>query len=481
LSSFFSLTFSSYLDNIFLEVIFIKVLLIQPGHKKETIGFDRMIFCEPLGLEMVASSLKDHQVRILDMRLENNLPQVLSSFRPDICGISCSYTIDVSSSLRIAGEIKSNGKGPFIVVGGHHATMMPKDFFRKEIDAIAVGEGEWAMRDLVDGLEKRGNPEEIPGLFVKREEEFSFTGTRDFAEDLDTLPFPDYEAIRKYRPNYHMGFQKPLALVETARGCSYHCNFCSVWMFYQGRCRMKSPERVISELMSLREKKILFTDDNFLVSPARAEEIAKHLKRSKMEKQFTFQARSDTIVHHPDLLAQWKEVGLRGVFIGFEKIEDDALASIDKRNTVKNNEMALEILRSLGIDVWASFIVGPNYEKEDFKRLRQYIIDHRIKTPTFSVLTPLPGTHLFEEKEKELTTKDYDLYDIAHAVLPTKLGLGEFYKEYASLWDTPYSKYGLIWEGFKALLKGRFTLPQLMRMLWSARKLSDTSFYLAHS
>jgi radical SAM superfamily enzyme YgiQ (UPF0313 family) len=244
---------------------------------------------------------------------------------------------------------------------------------------------------------------------------------------------------------------------------------------------MKSPERVLLELMRLREKKILFTDDNFLISSSRAEEIARLLKKMKIRKSFTFQARSDSIVHHPDLLAQWKEVGLRGVFIGFEKIEDNALASIDKRNSVKNNEVALEILRSLGIDVWASFIVDPNYGEEDFGRLKEYVIDHRIKTPTFSVLTPLPGTHLFMEKEKELTTKDFDLYDIAHAVLPTKLAVEEFYKEYAGLWDTPYSKYGLIWEGFKAFLKGRFTLPQLMRMLWSAQKLSDPSFYLTHS
>ncbi len=77
--------------------------------------------------------------------------------------------------------------------------------------------------------------------------------------------------------------------------------------------------------------------------------------------------------------------------------------------------------------------------------------------------------------------KDYDLFDIAHAVLPTRLPLVEFYQEYARLWDTPYSKYRLIWEGLGALLKGHFTLPQLMRMLWSAKKLSNPSFYLSHS
>jgi radical SAM superfamily enzyme YgiQ (UPF0313 family) len=233
--------------------------------------------------------------------------------------------------------------------------------------------------------------------------------------------------------------------------------------------------------MNLRERKVLFTDDNFLMNVSRAEEIARLIKKKKVKKKFTIQARSDTIVQHPELIVQWKEVGLSGIFIGFEKIQDDALASIGKKNSVKNNERALEILRSLGIDVWASFIVDPNYEKEDFDRLRSYIIDHQIVTPTFSVLTPLPGTPLFVEHEEKITTKDYDLFDIAHAVLATKLSLKEFYEEYAKLWDTPYSKYKLIWEGFSVLLKGHFTLPQLLRMLRSAQKLSDPSFYLSHS
>jgi radical SAM superfamily enzyme YgiQ (UPF0313 family) len=241
---------------------------------------------------------------------------------------------------------------------------------------------------------------------------------------------------------------------------------------------MKSPERVVSELMRLRERNILFTDDNFLMNVSRAEEIASLIKKMKVRKQFTFQARSDSIVQHPELVVHWKEVGLNGVFIGFEKIQNDALATIHKKNSVENNEKALEMLRSLGIDVWASFIVDPEYKKKDFEQLKSYVHDHRIKTPTFSVLTPLPGTPLFGEKEEELTTRDYDLFDIAHAVLPTHLPIKEFYQEYAELWNTPYSKYKLIWEGFRAFLKGHFTLPQLMRMLRSAQKLSDPSFYL---
>lgn len=457
-----------------------RILLIQPGRKKETIGFDQMIFCEPLGLELISGALRGHNVKILDMRLNDGLFQTLKDFKPEICGISCSYTIDVSSSLRIAKELKAYSKNIFVVVGGHHPTMVPRDFFKDEIDAIVTGEGEWIMKDLVDGLEKGIELKGIPGLFIKNGDEFIFTGERNLIDDLDSLPFPDYEAIKKYRSNYYMGFQKPLALVETARGCPYHCNFCSVWVFYKGRCRMKSPERVVSELISLKERNVLFTDDNFLINIGRVEEIISLLKKKSIKKKFTIQARSDSIVRHPELITKLKGVGLRGVFIGFEKIKDDDLADIGKNNSVKNNEEALEILRSLGIDVWASFIVDPDYSKEDFERLRQYIIEHKIETPTFSILTPLPGTDLYRQKEHELTTNDYDLFDIAHVVLKTKLPIHEFYKEYANLWNTPYSKYQLIFEGFGALLKGDFNLKQLMKMLFSARKLSDPNFYLSH-
>lgn len=457
-----------------------RILLIQPERKGKTIGFDQMVFCEPLGLEVIAGALNEHEVRILDMRINDGLSQTLKSFNPDICGISCSYTIDYSSSLRIARMLKQYSKDLFIVVGGHHPTMVPEDFFKDEIDAIVIGEGEFSMRELVEALEKGRDIKEIQGLFIKDGSEFTFTGERDLIEDLDVLPMPEYESIKKYRSSYYMGFQKPIALVETTRGCPYQCNFCSVWIFYKGRCRMKSPERVISEILRLKEKNILFTDDNFLINIGRVKEIVRLLKKKAVKKNFTIQARSDTIVRNPELISQLKEVGLKAVFIGFEKIYDNDLEDIGKNNNVKNNEEALEILRSLKVDVWASFIIDPDYNKDDFEKLREYIIEHQIETPTFSILTPLPGTNLYKEKEKELTIKDYDLFDIAHAVLKTRLPIQEFYKEYANLWNTPYSKYKLILEGFGALLKGNFSLIQLMKMLFSARKLSNPNFYLSY-
>ncbi|RLB04623.1 MAG: hypothetical protein DRG50_08555 [Deltaproteobacteria bacterium] len=452
-----------------------RILLIQPP--SGGIGFTDLIRGEPLGLEMVAGALEGHEVKILDLRLGGNLFSTLSSFKPDLCGISCSYTIDCYPTIKIAQKIKNFFPDTFVFVGGHHASLNPADFATEAINAVIIGEGEETTKELIETWEKKGDLREVAGVAINDVNEQIITSVRPLIEDLDTLPFPQ-RANKKGGNGYHLGFQKPLALVETSRGCFYQCSFCSVWQFYRRRYRSKSPERVIEELRYVKEPYILFVDDNFLVDVSRAEKIAHMIKAEKIKKSYTFQARSDTIARYPDILRSWKEVGLRGVFIGFEKIEDEGLQAIHKNNEAENNEKALRILQALNIDIWASFIVDPDYDCEDFERLKKYIISRNIKTPTFSVLTPLPGTQLFYQLRERLITEDYNLFDIAHAVLPTKLSLKEFYKEFCSLYHLPYSKYQLIWEGFRAWLMRGFSLSRLLTMLQAAKRLSDPKYYL---
>jgi len=453
-----------------------RVLLVQPPG--EALGFGEMVRGEPLGLEMVAGALEEggHEVKILDLRIKGRggLLKELDSFSPDACGISCSYSVDHFWTLEIAKGVKSQKEGVFVFVGGNHASMAWTDFPR-EIDAVVVGEGEETSRELLDALEQGGDLQGVKGLAINGRDGKVLTAPRPLLDDLDQLPFP--KRIRPKGAGYYMGFQRPLALLETSRGCPFRCSFCSVWEFFHGKYRTKSPERVLEEILTLREPFVLFVDDNFLLDPDRAERIALLLKESKVRKRYTFQARSDSIVRHPELIRLWKEVGLKGVFIGFEKVRDEDLRGLRKGNTVRNNDQALSFLQGLGIDVWASFIVDPEFDHEDFRLLREYVISRRIKTPTFSVLTPLPGTELFREMESRLTTRDYRLFDIAHAVLPTKLSLEKFYQEFCSLYCLPYSKYRLIWEGFLAWLKG-FPLGALLRMLRSAKRLSTPSHYL---
>lgn len=451
-----------------------KVLLIKPH--SDAIGFTDMIFGEPLGLEMVAGALRDHDIEILDLRLFDDLPSVLSSFKPDLCGISCSYTIDCYPTLNIAQKIRKFLPNVFMFVGGHHASMNPGDFASSAVDAVVIGEGEQTAKELVEAFEKKSDLEGVLGLALNGEKGQMLTPSRPLIKDLDTLPNP--QRNKNGKDGYHLGFQSPLSMVETSRGCMYQCIFCSVWQFYRRRYREKSPERVVEELKSIKNPYILFVDDNFLADVPRAEKIANMIRDERIEKSYTFQARSDTIAQHPEIIRLWKDIGLKGVFIGFEKIDDEGLKSIHKDNKAENNEKVLELLQSLNLVLHAAFIVGPDYDRRDFERLREYITIHKIKNPSFSVLTPLPGTELFYELREQIITEDYNLYDIAHAVLPTKLPLKDFYKEFCSLYWLPYSKYQLIWEGFGAWLTRGFSLPLLFTMMFSAKRLTDPKYYL---
>lgn len=459
-----------------------KVLLIQPPQFGKP-GFAKIAVVEPLGLEMVAGALiDDHEVCIHDMRIDDNIERAIKKFSPDAIGISCSFTIDVYRACNIAKIAKENG-APFVFVGGLHASLNPSDFKDPAIDCVVVGEGEFASRDLLEALEAKRDLHEIQGLVLNDSGGQAFTGAREQVQDMDELPYPARELLPKGRRNkYYFNFWKPLATIETARGCPHRCNFCSVWTFFQGRCRTKSPERVVNELCSRKERYVLITDDNFLLNVKRAREIGEIIKKRGINKRYSFQARSDTIVKHPEIIEQWQGIGLSHVFIGFESLNEEELEAVNKKNSVKTNEEALKIVQGHGISVTSAFIINPDYEQSDFERLRNYIISRRIPVPQFTVLTPLPGTDLFKDIEKKILTRNYELYDFIHSVLPTKLDSKDFYREFASLYRAAYINSGVLKRRTFHLLAGlltrRISLIHIIRILRAAREFSDGSNYM---
>ncbi|TAK36031.1 MAG: radical SAM protein [Chloroflexota bacterium] len=462
-----------------------RTLLVQP-RQRGGLGFKSLAMVEPLGLEMVAGALESrgHEVRILDLVVPQDLATALEEFQPQLCGINCSFTIDVYQTLRVAAEARAARSAPFVLVGGHHATLNPQDFLDPSVDAIAVGEGELLIQELADGLASRRDLSQIPGLALNHGKEQFFTGQRSLIHDLDSLALPARHLTDEHRRNkqYFMVMEIPMATCETARGCPYHCNFCSVWQFYQGKTRTKSPQRVVEDLARVREKKILFTDDNFLLNVNRAAEIAELLRQNKIKKNYFFQARSDSISRHPEVISLWKEVGLTGVFVGFEKIDDEELKSIDKSNSAATNDTAVEVLGQRKVGIIGGFIVDPNYGPAQFEKLRQYIRSRpAITNPTFTVLTPLPGTKLFDEISDRLVTEDYELFDLMHAVLPTHMSIEEFYREFTTLWHTAYRPSLGKWLGMisASWAMSRAPASHFRRIISTIKILTNPDCYLA--
>jgi radical SAM superfamily enzyme YgiQ (UPF0313 family) len=402
------------------------------------LGLEMITFVEPLGLECVAGSLeeKGHECQIVDLRIlgvERGFGRA-RGFAPEIVGFQCNFTTERYRALRLARRAKREMPGALVVVGGHDASRDPNWFLHPAIDAVAVGDGEEIMPALVEAREKGRSLKQVPGLVLNSAAGPVHTGPAPARRDIDELPMPARHLIREYAGEYYMNFRRPMALLETARGCPFKCNFCSVWKFHGSSFREKSPERVVRELQQIEAPNIFVTDDIFWMNVRRGRELAKAIKASGIRKHLNVQTRSDIVVKFPDMIEMWKECGELSIFLGLEKIDDEGLDSVNKSNTAANNDLAIRILQEMDVGYTPNFIVDPSWGQQDFEKLKRWVDRTGAYLAGYSVLTPLPGTDLWDEVKSEIDTEDWELFDITHAVTPTKLPLDEFYRELAGLW-----------------------------------------------
>lgn len=410
---------------------------------------------EPLHLEILAACLgEEHDVRILDMRIDANLMKVVEEFHPNIVGVTA-LTTEVYAARDVLMSVKAYDGDVFTVVGGHHCTLMPEDFMIPQVDAIAMGEGEFVLPPLIEELSRPGhvhpNLANVPNLCWRGRDGRFVRNPRFVPPDheMDSLPLPRRDLVDQYRSEYFFLFDKPDSSVAASRGCPYRCNFCSVHEFYGGRTRQMSAKRVMDEIRHVDTRHITFVDDNFLMNHRRENEIADLIRAEGIDMSFSMEARTDSIVRHPELVEKWVGVGLYAMLLGLEGATDDALKNVNKSNKLKTNDEAIRILKSLGVIIWGAFIVDPQWKADDFKRLRDYVDEKEITHTQFTVLTPLVGTQLYREWFDELLTYDYTCYDTLHAVVPTRMPREDFYKNFARLYQQrdlgPY--YDLVREG----------------------------------
>ncbi|HEX7151784.1 MAG TPA: radical SAM protein [Thermoanaerobaculia bacterium] len=398
------------------------------------LGLEMLTFVEPLGPICVAAVLEQdgHTCKVLDLRIDGEEKGLADcvAFDPDVVGLQCNFTTERNRTIRLARRIKRDMPRAYVVVGGHDASRDPDWFIDPAIDAIAVGDGEEVLPPLVNALRDGYDLTKVEGLWL----DGKFTGHAPARPNLDTYPMPARHLIAHYAEHYYINFRKPLALLETARGCPFKCNFCSVWKFHESTFREKSPERVVAELQTISAPNVFITDDIFWMNVKRGEEMGRAIKAAGIRKYFTVQTRTDIIVKFPHLIEQWKDCGNLSIFLGLESITDEGLRAVNKKNTQSNNVRAIEILKDLGVGFTPNFIVDPAWDHDDFARLRNWIDEMGAYNSGFSILTPLPGTDLWDSAKQQVTTHDWEMYDIVHAVLPTKLPLRDFYEEYSGLW-----------------------------------------------
>jgi len=426
-----------------------KILLVNPPNsgkniieEKYGISLIRETFKgEPLSLEVLAGNLREEAVDIFDMKADNTpYEQKLKEFTPDLVGITA-MTCEANAALRILKETKAYSPKIVTVAGGIHATINPEFFNQPFVDYVVIGIGKKTLALLVGYLKHENELKEIPGLGVQNNGKFCVSPQKTRQEDLLEEVLPARELVKKYKSAYYLNnFNISIDFVDTAYGCTNRCSFCCLWSITGGKYLAKTPQAVVRDIGFSESFCVRLVDANTFGNSRRAKEIASLIKQNRINKLFVVDARADTIARQPELIGIWKEIGLKAVVVGFEEIEDIGLRGFNKRTTADINTRAINILHENGINIIGDFIVSPEYEETDFDKLSDYVGKHKIELPGFSVLTPLPGTPIYEQFKEQIIIDNLDYYTLTNAVIRTKLSEKRFYQRLGQLYKRFYSQ-----------------------------------------
>ncbi|MDM8535990.1 radical SAM protein [Desulfobacterales bacterium HSG17] len=424
-----------------------KILLINPPNSGKSIPEEeyginnlKMIFRgEPLCLEVLAGNLREHEVVISDQKAApDSLWTDIETFQPDIAGIT-GVTCEANWVLKTARQIKDRYRNLKIVAGGHHASCDPEFFNTKSIDYVVPGLGKLSFRELVHAIETGTAANGIPGVAkTNPQSSLSYIPRKYSIEDLVDSKPPRYDLVKQHRDKYVMqGVGGKVGFVATAFGCTHKCSFCSIPNLTGGKYLSHSIDAVLRDMNLLSDIPLIrFVDANTFGNVETAVSLGKKIIESGINKQIVADVRSDTVVKNPELFKLWKQAGLASAVIGFEEVSDARLDQYNKKNQVKTNIKAMKFLKKIGIKVIGDFIVSPDYTYKDFEQLQKFVNSHDIDLPLPSILTPLPGTPIYEKLKHKIVIHDLDYYTFTNAVLPTRIEEKAFYQTYSDLLST---------------------------------------------
>jgi len=339
----------------------------------------------------VASSMPSYvTTRIIDEDVE----PVDFDTDADLIGISF-MTFNAPRAYEIAEKFRRE-KGKKVLFGGYHPTFMPQEAIQ-HADSVCIGEAE------------NNAPHMIEDFLSGRLKPFYKNGP----PDLRGLRVPDRNLIRK------SAYVIPDTLQAT-RGCPNRCRFCSITAFFGGKFRARPVDEVIGELRSLG-KYALFMDDNITADREYAKELFQ--KMIPLRKRWFSQC-SVRIAYDDELLRLARLSGCRGMFVGLESISQNNLLGCNKGfNKADDYVWAIERLHARGIGVYAGIVFGMDWDTpEIFSKTLDFLHRAKVDALQATILTPFPGTPLFDDMESHgrIIDKDWSKYDFGHVVFEPK-------------------------------------------------------------
>lgn len=379
----------------------------------------------------------EDEITVIDCQAEGldwkGLKRRLEAGKPDIVAVSSLATCNAYTVVRALETAKRVAPDALTITGGQHFTALAEPNLEQYpvIDAIVRGEGEKTMVEVVEAKETDRNFADVKGLTFRHGDKVFSTPPRPLIEDLDSLPMPGYHLVEEHMNRYHfkmMAGDKRYAIIEGSRGCSHRCTFCSQHTFWSGHWRAKSAVRIAEEMEYCNERFgaefIWLTDDDFAFGP-RADRLFDELVIRGLgdEVLWFVQARVDDVVRSEKSLPMLKRSGNEWVLMGVESGSPETLAGYRKGIDPGQAHEAVRLLKENGIFAQATLIIGHHRDThESIEGLRRFTDDLDPDLAIFMILTPFPGTELYDEAVLSgwIEDRNWANYDMIHAVMPTE-------------------------------------------------------------
>ena len=475
-----------------------KILLMSMPDVAPVIMHESAFHMPNLGIASLGANIDDgHEVYLVDLirkrrGLRKHLERTLSAIRPDLVGLS-SMTWQYATCVKIMRLIRRMLPEARIVLGGYHATLMAEEIAASDdadlVDFMVRGEGEEAFRRLVNALGGSDRLAEIPSLSYKADGRFVHNPKGELL-DLSKLKLPIRDK-RRLTWGYHI-MNRHVEVMETSRGCTRNCNFCSIRHMYGRSFRPFPLSRILADIDDIyyrrRVRWIFVSDDNLVLDPARVIRMCDAIiARGYRNLYFVVQADCVTMARNEEMVAKMARAGFKSIFLGMENASKKNLAAANKGDILDASRKAVEICHKYGIMVVGGMIFGfPDDGEAEIIENYRFLKATDADTAYCQILTPYPKTGIRQQLlDQGLVTNpdDYTRYNGMWANVRThRLSADElqylfwYHNETVMGWWTPSERIrtqGRLWTdiwlyAFRPLLKVILARQQ-KRLGWRGR------------